>query len=166
MSEFILELYSEEIPPNLQINARNDLLAKIKSSLIEENLKTLSIKKQEDREQILAWYYANAFNENYPLTRKEFKFLLEGQAWPRFLDYITIANPALLGGVPYDTENEKQKCLALFIEQAKENLERTPRPFPKLVINEKKDKLEDFEFSDMKIIGYNPYKSISSNMAV
>mgnify|MGYP001188563424 FL=1 len=39
MSEFILELYSEEIPPNLQINARNDLLAKIKSSLIDENLK-------------------------------------------------------------------------------------------------------------------------------
>ena len=39
MSEFILELYSEEIPPNLQINARNDLQEKIKSSLIEENLK-------------------------------------------------------------------------------------------------------------------------------
>ena len=31
MSEFILELYSEEIPPNLQINARNDLQEKIKS---------------------------------------------------------------------------------------------------------------------------------------
>ena len=39
MSEFILELYSEEIPPNLQINARNDLETKFKSSLIEENLK-------------------------------------------------------------------------------------------------------------------------------
>ena len=33
MSELILELYSEEIPPNLQINARNDLHEKIKSSL-------------------------------------------------------------------------------------------------------------------------------------
>ncbi len=39
MSEFLLELYSEEIPPNLQINARNDLKEKIKSSLAEENLK-------------------------------------------------------------------------------------------------------------------------------
>ena len=39
MSELILELYSEEIPPNLQINARNDLKEKIKSSLVEENLK-------------------------------------------------------------------------------------------------------------------------------
>ena len=39
MSEFILELYSEEIPPNLQINARNDLQEKIKKFLAEENLK-------------------------------------------------------------------------------------------------------------------------------
>ena len=39
MSEFILELYSEEIPPNLQINARNDLQEKIKRFLAEENLK-------------------------------------------------------------------------------------------------------------------------------
>ena len=39
MSEFILELYSEEIPPNLQVNARKDLQEKIKKSLIEENLK-------------------------------------------------------------------------------------------------------------------------------
>ena len=38
MSEFILELYSEEIPPNLQINARNNLKEKIISSLKEENL--------------------------------------------------------------------------------------------------------------------------------
>ena len=38
MSEFILELYSEEIPPNLQINARNDLEEKIKKFLAEENL--------------------------------------------------------------------------------------------------------------------------------
>ncbi len=43
MSEFILELYSEEIPPNLQINARNELQEKIKSSLMEENLKFNSL---------------------------------------------------------------------------------------------------------------------------
>ena len=39
MSEFLLELYSEEIPPNLQINARNELQEKIKNSLTEENFK-------------------------------------------------------------------------------------------------------------------------------
>ncbi len=44
MSEFLLELYSEEIPPNLQINARNDIQEKIKNFLIEENLKYESLK--------------------------------------------------------------------------------------------------------------------------
>ena len=52
------------------------------------------------------------------------------------------------------------------IEQSKENIKREPRPFPKLVIKDKKDKLEDFNYSDMKIIGYKPYKTISAEMAV
>ena len=52
------------------------------------------------------------------------------------------------------------------IEQSKENIKREPRPFPKLIINDKKDKLEDFNYSDMKIIGYKPYKTISAEMAV
>ena len=54
MSEFILELYSEEIPPNLQINARNDLETKIKSSLIEENLKFGSLKAFSSPTRILS----------------------------------------------------------------------------------------------------------------
>jgi dihydrofolate reductase / thymidylate synthase len=52
------------------------------------------------------------------------------------------------------------------IEQVKQNLEREPKPFPKLVINQKKDKLEDFEYSDMKIIGYKPDKNIPAPMAI
>jgi len=43
MSEFLLELYSEEIPPKLQINARKELKEIIKKSLEEENLKYKSI---------------------------------------------------------------------------------------------------------------------------
>ena len=43
MSEFILELYSEEIPPNLQISARNDLKEKIERFIAEENLKIGSL---------------------------------------------------------------------------------------------------------------------------
>ena len=39
MSEFLLELYSEETPPNLQVNARNYLQEKIQNSLKEENLR-------------------------------------------------------------------------------------------------------------------------------
>ncbi len=44
MSEFLLELYSEEIPPNLQLNAKKDLHEKIEKFLIEESLKFGSIK--------------------------------------------------------------------------------------------------------------------------
>jgi len=43
MSEFLLELYSEEIPPRLQINARRELEILIKKGLNEESLKFKSI---------------------------------------------------------------------------------------------------------------------------
>ena len=36
MSEFLLELYSEEIPPQLQINARTQLKQALKNSFNEE----------------------------------------------------------------------------------------------------------------------------------
>ena len=39
MSEFLLELYSEEIPPQLQINARNQLKNKIEAILSEKQIK-------------------------------------------------------------------------------------------------------------------------------
>ena len=39
MSEFLLELYSEEIPPQLQINARNQLKQQLEKSLEEEGIK-------------------------------------------------------------------------------------------------------------------------------
>ena len=43
MSEFLLELYSEEIPPKLQISARNELKKSLEKSLKEESLKYKSI---------------------------------------------------------------------------------------------------------------------------
>ncbi|MDC3152321.1 glycine--tRNA ligase subunit beta [Pelagibacteraceae bacterium] len=61
MSEFILELYSEEIPPNLQINARNDLQESIKSFLIEENLKfgSLNVFSSPTRLTVLLKNFSN-----------------------------------------------------------------------------------------------------------
>ena len=44
MPEFLLELYSEEIPPLLQISARKELRLSLEKSLKEENLKYKSIK--------------------------------------------------------------------------------------------------------------------------
>ena len=43
MPEFLLELYSEEIPPQLQISARNELKMVLEKSLESENLKYKSI---------------------------------------------------------------------------------------------------------------------------
>ena len=51
-------------------------------------------------------------------------------------------------------------------EQVEKNIERIPRPFPKLIIKEQKDKLEDFTYDDLQLIDYTPYKNISAPMAV
>ena len=52
------------------------------------------------------------------------------------------------------------------VDALKEQLERTPRPFPKLKINPEKNTIDDFEVSDFEIVGYNPHKAIKMKMAV
>jgi thymidylate synthase len=52
------------------------------------------------------------------------------------------------------------------VEAVKENLKRTPKPFPKLSINNEKEKLEDYTWEDFKLIGYSPMPNISAPMAV
>ena len=71
MSEFILELYSEEIPPNLQINARNDLEAKFKSALIEENLKFGSLKAFSSPTRLTI--FLKDFSEKIKIPSKEIR---------------------------------------------------------------------------------------------
>ena len=43
MAEFLLELYSEEVPPKLQINARNELKQILEKLIEEEGLKYKSL---------------------------------------------------------------------------------------------------------------------------
>lgn len=52
------------------------------------------------------------------------------------------------------------------IDALKEQLEREPRPFPKLKINPERVNIDDFQFSDFEVIGYNPHKAIKMTMAV
>jgi dihydrofolate reductase / thymidylate synthase len=52
------------------------------------------------------------------------------------------------------------------IEQVKENISRTPKPFSKLVVKEKKKCITDFKYEDFKLIDYKPEKNISAPMAV
>jgi len=52
-------------------------------------------------------------------------------------------------------------------EQVKLNLERTPLPFPKLLIKgDKKKDISEFKFEDLDLIGYKAYSNIKAEMAV
>ena len=52
------------------------------------------------------------------------------------------------------------------VEPLKEQLKRTPRPFPILKINPLVDEIDKFSFDDFKLIGYHPWGKIAMEMAV
>ena len=53
------------------------------------------------------------------------------------------------------------------VEQVKQNLLRTPRPFPKLVFKcGDLDSIYDYKYEDIRLIDYCPYKNIKAPMAV
>jgi thymidylate synthase len=52
------------------------------------------------------------------------------------------------------------------LSQVKEQLSRTPRDLPKLVIKTDKDSIFDYEITDLIIEGYNPYPRISAPISV
>lgn len=54
------------------------------------------------------------------------------------------------------------------VEALKIQLERKPKPFPQLVIKDREGRngIEDYEFSDLDIIGYDCHKKIKMEMSV
>lgn len=52
------------------------------------------------------------------------------------------------------------------VDQLKEQLHRVPNPFPILKIRNHKAKIEDFEFGDFELLGYNPQGKLKMKMAV
>ena len=52
------------------------------------------------------------------------------------------------------------------IEQCRENLLRTPKPYPKLIFNKEFDNLEDIKFEDLNLLGYEPEPNIKADMSV
>lgn len=52
------------------------------------------------------------------------------------------------------------------VEALKQQIARTPKPFPKLKINPFKTNIDSFEVSDFELVGYNPHSSIKMKMAV
>ncbi|KKU87798.1 MAG: Thymidylate synthase [Candidatus Gottesmanbacteria bacterium GW2011_GWA2_47_9] len=51
-------------------------------------------------------------------------------------------------------------------DQCKEQLKRTPRPFPKMKINPNVKKIDDFKFEDFELVGYDPHPSIKGDITV
>lgn len=52
------------------------------------------------------------------------------------------------------------------VEPLRVQLEREPRPFPKLFITRDVENIEDFTFEDFRLDGYNPHPKIEMAMAV
>ena len=52
------------------------------------------------------------------------------------------------------------------LEQVKEQLERQPRPFPKMKLNPKIKKIDDFKYDDFTLEGYRSHPAIKAPIAV
>lgn len=52
------------------------------------------------------------------------------------------------------------------IEHLQLQLQRIPRPFPKLNILRKVNNIDDFTYNDFRLIDYNPYEAIKMEMAI
>ena len=52
------------------------------------------------------------------------------------------------------------------LEQAREQLRRTPRPLPRMELNPKIRNLRDFRFEDFQLVGYDPHPPIKAPIAV
>lgn len=52
------------------------------------------------------------------------------------------------------------------VEPLKEQLKRLPRPFPLLLLKTKRERIEDYCFEDLELVGYNPQAKIDMQMAV
>lgn len=52
------------------------------------------------------------------------------------------------------------------VEAVQEQVQREPRPFPKLRIKRDVKSIDDFQFSDFELEGYNPHPKLSMAMAL
>lgn len=52
------------------------------------------------------------------------------------------------------------------MDQCKEQLSRTPRPFPTMKLNPEKKNIDDFVFEDFTLEGYDPYPPIKGDITV
>ncbi len=52
------------------------------------------------------------------------------------------------------------------VQQAHEQLARTPKPLPRMRLNPERHSIFDFEFEDFVLDGYDPHPRIKAEIAV
>lgn len=52
------------------------------------------------------------------------------------------------------------------LDQAREQISRTPRPFPTMKLARRADSIDDYKISDFVVEGYNPHAAIAADVAV
>jgi len=52
------------------------------------------------------------------------------------------------------------------LKQCHQQLTRTPRPFPKMIINPHVKNIDEFKFEDFELVGYNPHPPIKGDITV
>jgi len=52
------------------------------------------------------------------------------------------------------------------LEQAREQLQRTPRPFPRLILKRRATSIDDYRIEDFEVEGYDPHPHIKADVAV
>ena len=52
------------------------------------------------------------------------------------------------------------------VEALKSQLQRTPKPFPRLILDSSVNNIEDFQMKHISLVDYEPYESIAMPMAV
>ena len=153
---------------------------------IAEAVRTIKNNPDSRRIIVSAWNVADIDNMNLPPCHCFFQFYVaEGklslQLYQRSADCFlgvpfNIASYALLtmmmaqvcGLKPGDfihTLGDAHIYLN-HLKQVEEQLLRTPRQLPEMLINPDVKNIFDFKYSDFKLIGYDPYPSISAPVSV
>ena len=52
------------------------------------------------------------------------------------------------------------------IDQVKLQLTRSPRPYPKMIINKERKNIFEFKYEDFQLVDYNPYPGIKADIAI